>query len=286
MTRILVTGGTGALGCPTVDHLLATGHQVRILSRRPDPGRTSADQPTGRASTDHPTGRPTGAEWVTGDLATGVGLPAAVDGVGTIVHLATSLGRRDVQHARNLLAVTPRTTHLVLMSIAGIDRIPMPYYRTKLAVERLIADSGTPYTILRASQFHNLLDRIFTAERFLPALLAPAIILQPIAVEDVAVRLTELVDEPPAAGRAPDIGGPEPRPAPDLARAWSSARKAASARTTISARTRASGLVAHRRVVPIRVPGKAFRAFASGGALVEGPPYGRITFEDYLGATS
>jgi uncharacterized protein YbjT (DUF2867 family) len=303
MTRILVTGGTGALGRPTVDHLLATGHQVRILSRRPDPGGASADQPTGRASADQPTGRasshrPTGAEWVTGDLTTGVGLPAAVAGVGTIVHLATSLGRRDIQHARNLLAVTPRTTHLVLMSIAGIDRIPMPYYRTKLAVERLIADSGRPYTILRATQFHNLLDRIFTAERFLPALLAPAITLQPIAVEDVAVRLTELVDEPPAAGRAPDIGGPERRPAPDLARAWSSARKTAparkaaparkgaAARTTLSARTRASGPVAHRRVVPIRVPGKAFRAFASGGALVDGPPYGRITFEDYLGATS
>ena len=123
MTPILVTGGTGALGRPTVDHLVATGHQVRILSRRASVGRTA------------------GPEWVTGDLTTGVGLPAAVEDVGTVVHLATSLGRRDVQHARNLLAVLPRTTHLVLMSITGIDRIPMPYYRTKLAVERLVADS-------------------------------------------------------------------------------------------------------------------------------------------------
>jgi uncharacterized protein YbjT (DUF2867 family) len=251
MTSILVTGGTGTLGRPTVDHLLATGHQVRILSRRASAG----------------------PEWATGDLTTGVGLPAAVDGVGTVVHLATSLGRRDVQHARNLLAVLPRTTHLVLMSIAGIDRIPMPYYRTKLAVERLVADSGAPYTIQRATQFHTLLDRIFTAQRFLPALLAPAVTLQPIAAEDVAVRLTELVDELPVEGKAPDIGGPDRRPAPDLTRAWLSARNAASARVV-------------RRVVPIRVPGKAFRAFASGGALVDGSPYGRITFEDYLGAKS
>jgi uncharacterized protein YbjT (DUF2867 family) len=256
MTSILVTGGTGALGRPTVDHLVATGHQVRVLSRR-----AAADQPTG-------------TEWVTGDLTTGVGLPAAVQGVGTVVHLATSLGRRDVQHARNLLAVTPRTAHLVLMSIAGIDRIPMPYYRTKLAVEHLVADSGVPYTIQRATQFHNLLDRIFTTQRFLPALLAPAVALQPIAVEDVAVRLTELVGEPPVEGRAPDIGGPERRSAPDLARAWSSVR------------TTDSTPVVRRRVVPIRVPGKAFRAFASGGALVDGSPYGRVTFEDYLGAKS
>lgn len=256
MTSILVTGGTGALGRPTVDHLVATGHQVRILSRRAFVGRTA------------------GPEGVTGDLTTGVGLPAAVEDVGTVVHLATSLGRRDVQHARNLLAVLPRTTHLVLMSIAGIDRIPMPYYRTKLAVERLIADSGAPYTIQRATQFHNLLDRIFTAQRFLPALLTPAVTLQPIAVEDVAVRLAELVDEPPVEGRAPDIGGPDRRPTPDLARAW------------LSARTTPSSPVVRRRVVPIRVPGRAYRAFASGGALVDGAPYGRITFEDYLGAKS
>lgn len=241
MTGLLVTGGTGALGRPTVAKLIAAGHQVRVLSRR--------------------AGQLAGAEWMTGDLTTGAGLAAAVDGVDTVVHLATSLGRRDPQHARNLLAVLPRTTHLVVMSIAGIDRIPLPYYRHKLTVERLVADSGVPHTILRATQFHTLLDRIFSTERFLPALLAPAITLQPIAVEDVAVRLTELVDQPPVNGRAPDIGGPERRPIPELARVWS-----------------------HRRVIPLRVPGKTFRAFAAGGALVDGPPYGHITFEEYLAA--
>jgi uncharacterized protein YbjT (DUF2867 family) len=237
MTSILVTGGTGTLGRPTVAHLRATGHQARVLSRKPGPDR------------------------VIGDLTTGEGLAAAVDGVVTVVHLATSLGRRDIQQAENLLAVLPRTTHLMVMSIVGIDRIPMGYYRHKLAVERLVADSGQQHTILRATQFHNLLDRIFRTERFLPALLAPAVTLQPIAVEDVAVRLTELVDQPPAHGRVPDIGGPERRPVPELARVWS-----------------------RRRVIPLRVPGKAFRAFAAGGALVDGPAYGTITFEEYLAA--
>ena len=235
MTTILVTGGTGALGRPTVDHLAATGHQVRVLSRRASAGR------------------PAGPEWVTGDLTTGVGLPAAVDGVDTVVHLATSLGRRDVQHARNLLAVAPSDD----TPRADVDRRHRPYpdgvlphqTRGRAPRRRLRA----PYTIQRATQFHNLLDRIFTAQRFLPALLAPAVTLQPIAVEDVAVRLDRTGRR--TTGRQagpPTSAGRSQRPAPDLARAWSSAR------------TTGSAPVVRRRVVPIRVPGKAFRAFASG----------------------
>jgi uncharacterized protein YbjT (DUF2867 family) len=238
MGTILVTGGTGTLGRPTVEQLRAAGHDVRVLSRRSARGL------------------------LTGDLNTGSGIAPAVDGVDTIVHLATGLGRRDVQQARNLLQATPPTTHVVVMSIVGIDRIPMPYYRYKLEVERLVAESGAPYSILRATQFHNLLDRIFSVR--LPVLLAPPITLQPIAVEDVAVRLTELVAGP-VNGRVPDIGGPERRRLTELARVWRAARRS------------------RRPVVGVRVPGKVFRAYASGAALVDGPSYGRITFEEYVG---
>lgn len=241
MAIILVTGGTGTLGRPTVDHLRAAGHEVRVLSRR------------------------TGPDLITGDLTTGSGVDTAVDGVDTIVHLATGLGRRDVQQTRNLLRATSGSAHVVVMSIVGINRIPLPYYRYKLEVERLVAESGTPYTILRATQFHNLVARIFSAQRFLPLLCAPAITLQPIAVDDVAVRLTELVDQAPATGRAPDLGGPERLRLPELARAWAAARGS------------------RRPVVPVRVPGKTYRAYASGAALVDGPPYGSITFGDHLG---
>jgi uncharacterized protein YbjT (DUF2867 family) len=202
-----------------------------------------------------------------GDLTSGAGVPAAVNGAETIVHLATGLGRRDVEQARNLLDAAHRAgvAHLIVMSIVGIDRIPLPYYRYKLEVEQLVTASQVPHTILRATQFHNLLDRIFSAQRYLPAVLAPSVTLQPIAVDDVAVRLTELVSQPPVNGRAPDIGGPERNRLPDLARAWRSARHS------------------RRPVVPLRVPGKTFRAYASGAALVEGPAYGAITFADYLG---
>jgi uncharacterized protein YbjT (DUF2867 family) len=256
MPTILVTGGTGTLGRPTVDRVRAAGHELRILTRKSTPSASHGPTP--------PTTTPDPA-WFTGDLSTGAGLAAAVDGADVIVHLATSLGRRDVQQAHNLLraARDASTAHLVVMSIVGIDTIPLPYYRHKLEVERLVAASGVPYTIQRATQFHNLLDRIFSAR--LPVLLAPDVPLQPIAVDDVATRLTELVTQPPAQGRAPDIGGPEQQQLPDLARAWRSAR------------------ASRRPVVPLRIPGKAFRAYASGAALVDGPAYGTVTFADYLG---
>jgi uncharacterized protein YbjT (DUF2867 family) len=240
MSSILVTGGTGTLGRPTVARLLADGHQVRVLSRKPGPDRVVAD------------------------LTTGDGLAAAVDGSEVVVHLATSQGRRDVEQTRNLLDAAKGVQHLIVMSIAGIDRIPLAYYRYKLEAERLVAESGVPYTILRATQFHNLVDQIFTAQRFSPVILAPTVTLQPISVDEVAVRLAELATARPVMGRVADIGGPERLSARELARQWKQARSS------------------RRPVLPVRVPGRTFRAFADGAATVDGPAYGRISFAEYL----
>lgn len=240
MTSLLVTGGTGTLGRPTVARLVADGHQVRVLSRKPGPDRVVAD------------------------LTTGAGLAAAVEGSDVVVHLATSQGRRDVDQTRNLLDAAKGVQHLIVMSIAGIDRIPLAYYRYKLESERLVAGSGVPYTILRATQFHDLVDRVFTAQRFSPVLLAPSITLQPISVEEVAVRLAELAAAAPADGHAADIGGPERLSARELAQQWRQARSS------------------RRPVLPLRIPGKTFRAFADGAATVDGPAYGRVTFAEYL----
>ncbi|NUR99131.1 MAG: NAD(P)H-binding protein [Kribbellaceae bacterium] len=236
MSSILVTGGTGTLGRPTVARL--HGHQVRVLSRKPGP--------------DH----------VVGDLTTGQGL--GFDGFEIVVHLATSQGKRDVEQTRNLLAAASGAQHLIVMSIAGIDRIPLPYYKYKLEAERLVAASGVPYTILRATQFHNLLDLVLSAQRFLPVVLAPSVMLQPIAVEEVADRLAELVEQPPVNGRAEDIGGPERRSVVEFARLWKAARGV------------------RRPVVPVRLPGRTFRGFAAGDATVDGAEYGKVTFAEYL----
>ncbi|WP_097186104.1 SDR family oxidoreductase [Blastococcus haudaquaticus] len=241
MTTILVTGATGALGRPTVERLRAAGHDVRALSRRSGPGL------------------------VTGDLLTGAGVPAAVTGASVVVHLATGLRRKDPVIARTLLdaARAARVEHLVLISIVGIEHIPLGYYRDKVEIERLVAASGVPHTILRATQFHTLVDQLFTVQRRLPVLLAPSFDVQPIAPVEVADRLVELASSAPA-GRVADIGGPAVRPLPELARVWAAVR----------------GL--RRRVVPARLPGRVFAGYRAGHNLVPGPPYGRVTFEEYL----
>ena len=241
MTSLLVTGGTGRLGRPAVNAFRAAGHQVCVLSRRAGP------------------------EHVVADLTTGEGLTAAVQGADVVVHLATSTRGQDAQQTRNLLGAVAGLRHLVVMSIAGIDRIPLGYYRAKLEVERLVEESGVPYTILRATQFHDLVAQVFAAQRYLPVVVAPKMMMQPIAVEEVAARLTELVGAPPLKGRAPDIGGPERLSVPELAHIWK----------------RAKG--SRRPILPVRLGGKVFRAFAAGDAMVDGPAYGRITFAEHLG---
>jgi uncharacterized protein YbjT (DUF2867 family) len=241
VTTVLVTGATGTLGRPTVDRLGAAGHDVRALSRRSGPGL------------------------VTGDLLTGAGIETALTGAGTVLHLATGYRRKDAVIAQILLDAVRAAgvSHVVFISIVGIDHIPLGYYRDKVQIERLVTESGVPHTILRATQFHTLVAQLLSAQRRLPILLAPSLDVQTIAPEDVADRLVELVASAPA-GRVPDIGGPAVRPLPEMARVWAAARGT------------------RRRVVPIRLPGKVFAGYRAGHNLVPGPPYGRITFEEYL----
>ncbi|MEV1130579.1 NAD(P)H-binding protein [Agromyces sp. NPDC049794] len=237
---ILVTGGTGTLGRAVVRALTSRGSDTRVLSR------------SGAAGTVH------------GDLATGDGLDAALDGVGAVLHLATTL-HDDTEITRTLVEAAERSgsPRLLFQSIVGIDRIPLGYYHGKLACERIVEESSLPWTILRATQFHDLIATFFRMQRFSPAVFAPAFSFQPIHVEDVARRWVELLDAD-AAGMAPDIGGPETRTGRDLARAFLAARGS------------------RRPALPFRLPGRTFAAFSSGGNLVPGEPFGRVTFEEFL----
>jgi uncharacterized protein YbjT (DUF2867 family) len=238
--NVLVTGGTGTLGKALVDRLRADGRRVRILSRRPGP------------------------DTAVGDLAANTGLDVAVSGITTIIHCATD-GRTDVAATRNLIDAARRAgvTHLVYISIVGVDRHPLFYYRTKWRAEQLVESSGIPWTILRATQFHNLVFGLFRAQRWLPALFAPAFSFQPIAVRDVARRLTELAGTEPA-GRAADIGGPEVLSGRELAAAY-----------LARARSR-------RRIVSVCLPGKTFAAYAAGYHLAPENRDGTVTFADFL----
>lgn len=235
-----MTGGTGTLGRAVVRALTARGDDVRVLSR------------SGAAGT------------LQGDLATGEGVDAALEGVGAVLHLATTL-RDDTEITRTLVRAAEGSgrPRILYTSIVGIDRIPLAYYAGKRASERLVAESRLRWTILRSTQFHDLVASLFDVQRFSPVLFAPAFSFQPIAVEDVARRLVELL-ETDAAGMAPDIGGPEVRTARDLARAYLGARGS------------------RRPTLQFRLPGTRFRAFRSGANLVPSEPFGRITFDQFL----
>lgn len=248
MTTILVTGGTGTLGRALVPLLAAPGRTVRVLSRRPRP------QPAPPV------------DWVTGDLRRNTGVDAAVAGADVIVHCATGLG--DVRAARNLLAAArwARIGHLVYISIVGIDQHPFRYYRSKLSCERLIASSGLPWTVLRASQFHDLVLRICAALARGPVLLAPiGTSFQPVEVTEVAARLADLAAGRPA-GRVADFGGPQVCTADGLARAYLAATGQ------------------HRPVLNVWLPGRAAAAFRRGAHLAPEHAAGRRTFEQFLTA--
>lgn len=245
MSRVLVTGGTGTLGRAVVPALRDRGFEVRILSRR-------AESEPGR---------------VVGDLSTAAGLDRALDGVDLVVHAATANGREDVTQTRNLLDAMHPDQHILAVSIVGIDRIPLPYYQAKLEVEQLIDASPIPSTIQRATQFHDLVARIFGSQRRLPMLVTPDFRVQSIDVRDVAERLAELAAAPPP-GRAKDLGGPAVRELRELAEVWRSAR--------------GSG----QRILPLRLPGKIFGGYRSGAHLTPDHTEGRITFEEYLGTRS
>lgn len=249
MATILVTGGTGTLGRPLIDRLLDDGHDVRALSRRPHTG----------------TGRPRLRSYAV-DLRDGTGLDEAVAGVDVIVHCATMPAGGDAEAAGRLIeaAKAAGVPHLLYISIVGVDRVPIGYYRTKLAVERLIEDSGLGWTVLRTTQFHDLVLRLVKAGARSPVVPVPAgVRVQPVEVGEVADRLAELAAGAPA-GRVADLGGPEVQTARELVRAT----------------LRAGGR--RRLLLPLWLPGAGAAGFRRGGNLTPEHADGRRTYPEFL----
>jgi uncharacterized protein YbjT (DUF2867 family) len=255
MGIILVTGGTGTLGRHVVSRLRDAGRDVRVLSRR---AHESAD----------------GIEYMIGDLNTGEGIQAAVAGVGTVVHCAGG-PKGDDDKARNLVRAASRAgvQHLVYISVVGADRIPIVsgidramfgYFASKLAAERVVIDSGLPWTTLRATQFYDLLLTVAQQMTKLPVIPVPAgFRFQPVDADEVAARLVELTLGGPA-GLAPDIAGPRVYTVAELLNAYLRARRR------------------HRLMVPIRLPGKAARAVRACAILAPDRAVGHRTWEDFV----
>jgi uncharacterized protein YbjT (DUF2867 family) len=245
-SEILVTGGTGLLGRQVVDHLRAAGREARVLSR------------SGRAGT------------VQGNLLTGAGLEEAVRGVDTIIHCASDPYRKtrqtDVGGTELLLQAAARAgvSH-VFISIVGTDRNPYyPYFRVKLDAERVVERSPVPWTILRATQFHDFVLKGIRLLQRLPVVITPKELpFQPIDTGEAAGRLVEIALASPA-GRVPDVGGPEIL---TFARLTETYLEVAGRR---------------RRVVEVPLPLRAARAWRGGAQLCPDQRYGRIRWEEFL----
>lgn len=204
---------------------------VDLLTRAGRPVRVLSRRPRAAAG-----GPP--VEWVAGDLATGRGVERAVDGAQVIVHCATSVRSRRVD-------------------VAGTGRL--------LEAERLVEGSRLPWTILRTTQFHDLLHRVLGTLSRPPLLLPRGLRFQPVDTREAAERLAALALGPPA-GRVVDLGGPQVLTVEELAGGY----------------LRATGR--RRPVVRVHVPGATARGFRAGGHLCPEHPDGTRTWAEFLAA--
>jgi uncharacterized protein YbjT (DUF2867 family) len=248
--NVLVTGGTGTLGRTVVMLLRQSGHRARIFSR-------------------HPRGH---VDAVQGDLRTGAGLDRAMLGIDAIVHAATSArgsltARADIKATRRLTARAKqeKVQHLVFVSIVGIDDSSYPYFRTKVIAERIIKESGVPWSILRATHFHELMETFMKGFSTVPGLTMIPFSwqFQPVSSLEVAQRVVDVTLQGPQQ-MLPDFGGPEIRDFKNLAESWLKARHE------------------RRRLVNLRVPFNFSKQWNEGRVLTPDHKDGKLTFEQYL----
>jgi uncharacterized protein YbjT (DUF2867 family) len=240
---IAVAGGTGVVGRMVVEAARTRGHEPVVISR---------------------------ARGV--DLVHGTGLPEALRDVDAVIDVANT-GAMTKSAAveffgtatNNLLAAEKQNGvgHHVALSIVGIDRVPTGYYQGKLRQEQLIAAGGVPWTVLRATQFHEFPVQVLSRVKG-PVAPVPRMRSATVAAREVAEHLVTLATAPPR-GMAPELAGPQVHDMVELARRVLRARGE------------------RRVVVPVRLPGRAGAAFAADGLLPTGDgPRGRQTFDEWL----
>jgi uncharacterized protein YbjT (DUF2867 family) len=250
--KVAVVGGTGTVGRPLVAELCGRGDAVRVLSR----GKMAIELPDE-------------AEHRRLDLTSDEGWEAALEGVEAVVDAANSQKDADevlIGGTRRLLAAAAKAgvRHHLLISIVGCDLVPsFDYYEAKIAQEEAVAAGRVPWSILRATQFHDLLDTAFGAAarwRLRPTGRAR---LQPIDPGIAAARLAETVHAEPG-GRLPDIAGPKVQTLSELSAAWHEHDG--------------------RRTLPLHVPalGKFGRALAAGELTDPEHPTPGPSFEEWL----
>ena len=242
--KIAVAGGTGVVGRHVTRELEARGHEPVVLSRS-----------------------------VGIDLTTGSGLQEALSGVGAVVDVTNTMATRRAPAVAFFTAVGETllraeeqagVRHHLVLSIVGIDRVPLGYYKAKLHQEELCLAGPVPTTILRATQFHEFPAQLLGRFALGPVAAVPRMWSQTVAAREVAAALVDAALGEPA-GRLPDLAGPRVERMEDLVR------------QVLQARGR-RGLV-----VPLRLPGRAGTAIAEGALLpTDDGSRGTQTFDQWL----
>ncbi len=148
---------------------------------------------------------------------TGAGLTDALAGASVLVDVtnAPSSGAGSVMSfftasATNLVEAARRSGvgHYVVLSIVGVDGLPdNDYFQAKVAQERIVAESGIPYSIVRATQFVEFTDQITASLTDGEVVRVPDALIQPIPAAEVAAQVARAAVSEPLNGIV-DIGGP------------------------------------------------------------------------------
>jgi uncharacterized protein YbjT (DUF2867 family) len=244
--RVAVAGGTGLLGRLVVAELARVGLEQATLAR---------------------------SQGV--DLTTGAGLDAALTGADAVIDVSnvTTTSRRTAVRffaaaTSTLLAGAARAGvgHVLTLSIVGADTVDLGYYLGKWRQEELLAAGPVPWTLLRATQFHEFPEQLLARVPPGPLVPVPVMDTRPVAAREVAAHLVDLVQLQPA-GVATPMAGPERLAMTDMVR------------RVLAARGRRA------LVVPLRLPGRTGRALAGGGLVPDEPfVHGRTTFAEHLAA--
>ncbi|BCJ90552.1 LysR family transcriptional regulator [Terrihabitans soli] len=203
--RIVVLGGTGLIGARVVDLLRDAGHEVVSASPR------------------------SGVNAMTGDgLAEAVaGAEVLIDAIDAPSSDGAAVLDFFVAVARNLIAAEAAggVRHHVALSVVGLDRLQdSVYFRAKAAQEALIRASKTPFTVVRSTQFFELIERLLDTQSNADVVRLPPAQMQPLASDELAEVIADIALREPQ-NRVLEVAGPEPVWFDELARQILSARE-------------------------------------------------------------
>jgi uncharacterized protein YbjT (DUF2867 family) len=199
-SKIAVAGATGRVGRHAVDILRGRGHEVVAMSRS------------------------TGV-----DLVSGAGLAEALAGVDRVIDLASTPSPEQREATayfttatRNLHEIGERAgvQRLIVVSIIGIDRFTAGYNAAKQVHEREALAGPVPTRVLRAAQFHELVELLVQWGTRGDVSYVPTVRTQPVAARTVAEAAIDLAFAPDGgdAEPFPEIAGPREERMADLAR--------------------------------------------------------------------